>query len=96
MEKGKGKEEDKAMKKEENRINNIFVKSESSGLTSDPKQMESHDQKMLIDQYYFSCETDSERLYETRPDFFKQLDPGACVPAKPLAIIRILDYSALG
>ena len=75
--KGKGKEEDKAMKKEENRINNIFVKSESSGLTSDPKQMESNDQKMLINQSYFSCETDSE----TRPDFFKQLDPGACVPA---------------
>ena len=81
--KGKGKEEDKAMKKEENRINNIFVKSESSGLTSDPKQIESHDQKILINQNYFSCETDSERLYEMRPDFFKQLDPGACVPANP-------------
>ena len=82
-EKEKEKEEDKAMKKEENRINNIFVKSESSGLTREPKQIESHDQKILINQNYFSCETDSERLYEMRPDFFKQLDPGACVPANP-------------
>ena len=70
--------ENEEIKGTENKIEEI-LKVESYGVISKRKEVGLNGQQILTDQYQFSCETTSAKVPQTRPDFFKQLDPGTCV-----------------